>query len=101
MLSLLSKLIEHLEEKDNPTIYLHCWGGRGRAGLIGSCLASLLFPENSSREILNWVQRGYDTRLGAESMREGLKRSPQTEQQRLFVREFVDLVHAERDGKLK
>jgi len=107
LLSLLSSLLQHLENEHNgnnntapnnqPTIYLHCWGGRGRAGLIGSCLASLLFPELSSKEILEWVQRGYDTRAGAESMREGLKRSPQTEQQRWFVREFVALVHTERD----
>lgn len=105
MLSLLSRLLGHLEEssKDNvnQTIYLHCWGGRGRAGLIGSCLASLLFPELSSKEILDWVQRGYDTRAGAESMDEGLKRSPQTEQQRWFVKEFVNVVHMERDDTIR
>jgi len=99
LLTLLSQLLGHLECEENRTIYLHCWGGRGRAGLIGSCLASLLFPELSSKEILDWVQGGYDTRSGAESMGEGLKRSPQTEQQRWFVREFVNSVHAERDGK--
>lgn len=98
-MSLLSRLLHHLEEGgDDRTIYLHCWGGRGRAGLIGSCLASLLFPELSSKEILGWVQRGYDTRYGAESMRDGLKSSPQTQQQRWFVKEFVKTVHAERDG---
>ena len=96
MLALLSTLLQHLEH-ENQAIYLHCWGGRGRAGLIGSCLASLLFPELSSRDILDWVQRGYDTRMGAANMQGGLKRSPQTEQQRLFVREFVDIVHSERD----
>jgi len=110
LLSLLSRLLDHLEGSDDDTdhnyddnddnyhqktIYLHCWGGRGRAGLVGSCLVSLLLPEVSSQEILDWVQRGYDTRLGAESMSEGLRRSPQTKEQRLFVREFVDSVHAE------
>ena len=96
LLSLLSQLLQHLGNDDKHTIYLHCWGGRGRAGLIGSCLASLLFPELTSKEVLDWVQRGYDTRVGAKHMREGLKRSPQTEQQRWFVREFVTLVHAEK-----
>ena len=95
LLSLLSQLLHHLE--DNGIIYLHCWGGRGRAGLVGACLASLIFPEMSSKQILDWVQRGYDTRLGAEYMSTGLKRSPQTQQQRQFVTEFVDNVHSERD----
>ena len=95
LLSLLSQLLQHLEDDNQNTIYLHCWGGRGRAGLIGSCLASLIFPELSSKEILDWVQRGYDTRLGAEYMPEGLKRSPQTQQQRSFVREFVHAVNLE------
>ena len=31
---------------------------------------------------LGWVQAGYDTRHGATSMHPGLRRSPQTEQQR-------------------
>jgi len=96
LLSLLSQLFYHLE--DNGIIYLHCWGGRGRAGLVGACLASLIFPELSSKQILDWVQRGYDTRLGAEYMSTGLKRSPQTQQQRVFVTEFVDNVHSEMKG---
>ena len=101
LLSLLSQLLLHLENNDDDdsgAIYLHCWGGRGRAGLIGSCLGSLLFPELSSIEVLEWVQRGYDTRLGAESMPKGLRRSPQTEGQRGFVKEFVNIVHAEKDA---
>jgi hypothetical protein len=79
LLSLLSKLIQHLEINNHPMIYLHCWGGRGRAGLVGCCLASLFFPELSSTEILDWIQSGYDMRSGAESMHDGLKKSPQTE----------------------
>jgi len=105
LLSLLSMLLQHLQIDDdisstthNPTIYLHCWGGRGRAGLVGACLASLLFPELSSKSILDWIQCGYDTRRGAESMADGLKRSPQTKEQRLFVKEFVALAHAEKEN---
>lgn len=94
LLRLLSALLHHLEASADKTIYLHCWGGRGRAGLIGACTASLIFPELTSQEILAWVQGGYDTRAGAKAMHRGLRRSPQTEQQREFVREFVTLVKA-------
>ena len=99
LLYFLSQLLKHLEKNNDNVVYIHCWGGRGRAGLIGSCLASLLFPELSSKAILDWVQSGYDTRLGAKFMPEELKKSPQTEQQRWFVKEFVGLVQAERYGK--
>lgn len=106
LLSLLSELIQHLEDNEmkddcNNAIYIHCWGGRGRAGLVGSCLVSLLFPELSSNDVLKFVQDAYSTRLGAADMPVGLRRSPQTEQQRLFVREFVRLVHDERRERQK
>ena len=65
--------------------------------LVGACLASLIFPEMSSIDILDWVQHSHDTILGAEYMSTSLKRSPQTQQQRVFVTEFVDNVHSERD----
>lgn len=94
LLSLLSKLLQHLEMDDDhqhssPTIYLHCWGGIGRAALTGSCLASLLYPELSANEILDWIQQGYDTRAGVTNVHPALHKSPQTEQQCAFVKEFV------------
>ena len=92
LLLLLSTLLHHLESDANNTLYLHCWGGRGRAGLIGGLLVSLLFPELSSQQVLQFVQDGYDTRQGSKLMHSGLRKSPQTEQQREFVREFVTLV---------
>ena len=70
-------------------IYIHCWGGRGRAGLVGSCLLSLLFPELDATQVLDLVQSGYDSRAGAERMPNALSKSPQTQEQREFVRQFV------------
>jgi len=96
--STLSTLLETLEEKPDFAIYIHCWGGRGRAGLVGACLLALLFPELDSDQILNWVQRGYDTRLGADDMPIGLKQSPQTFGQRDFVKSFVKDVRSLEGG---
>jgi len=87
LLELLSLLLDDIE--DDRCIYLHCWGGRGRAGLVGACLVSLLFPELDGKAVLDLVQAGYDTREGAEYMPQGLKRSPQTDDQRAFVARFV------------
>ncbi len=90
---ILSSLIANNDSDDGTAssgaVYIHCWGGRGRAGLVGACLLSLIYPELSAEDCLDWVQKGYDTRDGAVFMPIGLRRSPQTEKQREFVREFV------------
>jgi protein-tyrosine phosphatase len=86
--SLLSQLLEAIDEEDR-CIYIHCWGGRGRAGLTSACLLSLLWPELDASASLDWVQAGYDSRLGAKSMPGALSKSPQTETQRQLVKEFV------------
>ena len=70
-------------------MYIHCWGGRGRAALVGACLVSLIWPCLDANRILDWVQRGYATRLGHETMTEEFAYSPQTPQQRQFVTHFV------------
>ena len=58
------------------------------SGLVGSCLLSLLFPEFNADTCLEWVQTGYDSRDGSQFMPMGLRRSPQTIDQRNFVRDF-------------
>jgi Cyclin-dependent kinase inhibitor 3 (CDKN3) len=88
---LLLRILTMLDEDDETVVYIHCWGGRGRAGLTASCLLSLLFPEVEAQPILDLVQAGYDTRLGARTMPNGLSKSPQTQSQREFVRNFVKL----------
>lgn len=86
--TLLLKLLTAIDD-DDRRVYIHCWGGRGRAGLTACCLLSLIFPEVEATAILDLVQAGYDSRLGAGKMPYGLSKSPQTDSQRQFVREFV------------
>lgn len=91
LLSLLSDLLRAMEE--DRVIYLHCWGGRGRAGLVGACLLSIVYPDMDASHVLDLVQAGYDTRAGAADMPPALSKSPQTEQQRQFVRNFIRELH--------
>ena len=86
---LLLELLNHMSQKGKGAVYLHCWGGRGRGGLVGACLLSLLWPTLTSQEILDWIQRGYATRLGHDKMPLTLSKSPQTTAQRDFVHSFV------------
>jgi alanine transaminase len=92
--TLLSTLLDQLDssneqDRNEDAIYIHCWGGRGRAGLVGACLLALVFPELEAKDCLEWVQQGYDTRLGASSMPLQLQRSPQTYSQEKFVYDFA------------
>ena len=96
---LLWKVLDFLDCNDS-TVYIHCWGGRGRAGLTASCLLTLLaFAANrtplDAQSILDVVQTGYASRLGSENMPEALSRSPQTESQRAFVKKFFEEVKQE------
>ena len=95
LLSILDEMIAHYET-GGQAIYVHCWGGRGRAGLVGACLLSLLRPELDSEAVLSLVQAAYDSRAGASAMPGQLKRSPQTEAQRRYVTSFVSSVRAAR-----
>lgn len=93
--SLLGEMLTHFEE-GGEAIYMHCWGGRGRAGLVGACMLALLCPELESTAVLAAVQTAYDSRVGASGMPGSLKRSPQTEGQRRFVSAFISALKAAR-----
>ena len=47
-------------------LYVHCWGGRGRAGTVGACLLASLYGVDAEQALAR-VQRAYNTRgeLGA------------------------------------
>ena len=64
LLSLLDQLLSHYEQ-GGQAVYVHCWGGRGRAGLVGACLLALLHPGLDAAAVLDAVQRAYDSRSGA------------------------------------
>eukprot|EP00884_Botryococcus_braunii_P013378 jgi/Botrbrau1/22040/Bobra.0024s0052.1 len=66
-------------------LYVHCWGGRGRAGTVGACLLVKAYGL-SAQEALTRVQRAFDTRQD-----EG-RRSPETEEQKRFVMAFEEHV---------
>ena len=103
---LLWKILDFLDSGENKDsmVYVHCWGGRGRAGLTACCLLTLLEFASSTntdrkpmdvRAIFDVVQTGYGSRLGSENMPEALSRSPQTESQRAFVNRFYQEVEEE------
>jgi len=100
---LLWKLLNVLDSDENTEsmVYVHCWGGRGRAGLTACCMLTLLefagYDGDADKikdvqTIFDVVQTGYASRLGSENMPLALSRSPQTESQRTFVKKFYSEV---------
>ncbi|KAG8462652.1 hypothetical protein KFE25_004628 [Diacronema lutheri] len=93
--SLLADLVSRLDvdTTDAPdgraALYVHCWSGRGRAGLIGGALLALLRPELAPAQVLRIVQAGYDSRAGAGLAPARGDRSPQTVEQRDWLENFV------------
>ncbi len=59
----LEPLLASLEARlrAGQVIYLHCWGGRGRAGTVGACLLARMYGLGAE-EALDRVQRAYSTR---------------------------------------
>jgi hypothetical protein len=69
---LLEDLVARLQRGER--LYIHCWGGRGRAGTVGSCLLAKLYGIGAN-EALARIDRAFCTRKD-----EGY-RSPETAEQ--------------------
>lgn len=46
---------------DGQVVYMHCWGGRGRAGTIASCFLASCY-HLGAEETANRIQLAFDTR---------------------------------------
>lgn len=86
--ALLAELVARMD-RDDAVVYVHCWGGRGRAGLFGGALLALLRPELTPAEVLRVTQAGYDSRAGAGLAPARGGRSPQTPEQTAWLEDFT------------
>eukprot|EP00241_Pyramimonas_parkeae_P012356 CAMPEP_0114254428 /NCGR_PEP_ID=MMETSP0058-20121206/16971_1 /TAXON_ID=36894 /ORGANISM="Pyramimonas parkeae, CCMP726" /LENGTH=295 /DNA_ID=CAMNT_0001368641 /DNA_START=62 /DNA_END=949 /DNA_ORIENTATION=- len=82
----LQFIVQELGKRLNAghQLYIHCWGGRGRAGLVGASLLSQLYPGISADEALDHLQAAYDQR------NDDQRQSPETQAQRAVVAAFYD-----------
>ena len=70
-------------------LYIHCWGGRGRTGLIAACLLGSLYGDMDAEEALQRVQCYYDLRQPlARDFSAARKTSPETDEQKNQVRDW-------------
>ena len=71
-------------------LYVHCWGGKGRAGLVCACVLAYLYNVGAE-EALARAQVYCNLRVGGGGE---TFRSPETEAQKQQVRDFVRLSRA-------
>ena len=88
----LSDCIDDLAERvrSGEVLYIHCFAGRGRTGLIACCLLGALYEGMDAEEALGRVGAYYQTRVsfnaGQGRAADGM--SPETEPQREQVRQY-------------
>jgi len=99
----LTTLITHLQQRvllsveTDEILYIHCWGGKGRAGLVSACLLGALYNYSSEEEGTNKnitmdaeeaLQR-IQTYCSLRNQGMGTEiKSPETEGQKQQVRDF-------------
>lgn len=82
ILEFTNKIVDLLANGEK--IYLHCWGGHGRAGTVYCILLHLIYGMNAE-DALNYCQRVHDTRVSFISVA-----SPQTLKQANQVRRIIN-----------
>lgn len=90
IVDLATTLLRRLDVGEN--LYVHCWGGHGRAGTICSIILGLLYGL-SGQEAMEYIQTLHDTR------RYHLNTpSPQTMKQRQQVTRILKRFYAEKSN---
>ncbi|KAL6750915.1 MAP kinase phosphatase 6 [Haematococcus lacustris] len=82
--SAMRNMIMDLSQRvqSGEVLYIHCHGGRGRSGVLASCLIATMYGL-SAEEAIERVSRAYVTR------RDGLPGSPDTPKQFDFIRKYI------------
>ncbi|KAF2073254.1 hypothetical protein CYY_005416 [Polysphondylium violaceum] len=80
------------DKKRSRKIYLHCWAGRGRTGIIAACLLGRLYKV-SGLDALRRTQACYEQRIV------GFGESPEYHPQKMQVIQYLRLIR-QRDGDL-
>lgn len=88
----LAQIVDELAAlvRQGHVLYIHCFAGRGRTGLVACCLLGKLYEGMSADEALERIGTYYSLRAlyGVASSRSADGMSPETEPQRQQVREY-------------
>ena len=87
----LERVVSDLADRvrSGETIYLHCLGGKGRAGLVVSCLLLALYRDVDAETALDYIQMFVQMRNmdGHDSI---FYHSPETDEQKKQVEQYYE-----------
>eukprot|EP01062_Namystynia_karyoxenos_P059571 TRINITY_DN51005_c0_g1_i1.p1 TRINITY_DN51005_c0_g1~~TRINITY_DN51005_c0_g1_i1.p1 ORF type:complete len:253 (+),score=63.51 TRINITY_DN51005_c0_g1_i1:66-761(+) len=81
----------HLAAAGSGAVYVHCFGGHGRAGIVAACILGLAYGLPAAAA-LDLTQEAHDEREDPAWPLDAPQRSPQTEPQRQQVAELLRAV---------
>lgn len=91
--------------KAGETIYLHCYGGKGRAGLVAACLLGELYNDLDAESALEYINSLCQLRnmKGQEDGEEDVMSysSPETQEQKRQVVEFYRRKNTQQLGEIE
>lgn len=81
---LISQINEILKENDSNKVYIHCWGGVGRTGLIVGCLLSEQcgFGFEKTMDALNLAF--------SDCPKSAYQKTPESDEQRLYIKKYTE-----------
>jgi len=93
----VSKIIKNL--KPNTSIYVHCRGGHGRAGVVVACLYIYMLNMSPDKALELTAKAHNERKVMKDKWR--IMGSPQTKKQKLFVHNFFTKLQENPDRKEK
>lgn len=87
MSAILRSIRQHRQRDEN--LYIHCWGGRGRTGTVAGCALSEIFGDRGEAALVRL------SRYWKACAKSAWSESPETEEQRRFVRDWNPMKRAE------
>lgn len=81
---LTSRINEILHERDGNKIYIHCWGGVGRTGMIVGCLLSEQYGFDFEKT-MDALALAY-----SDCPKSAYRETPESNEQRLFIAKYAE-----------
>ena len=80
---LIAKIVKAIKGNPQAKVYIHCWGGVGRTGLVVGCLLGELYRKNYDETLKKLEQ------LFAACPKSARRHTPETAEQRTFIAKYI------------